>query len=82
MQNLIWNTGDDRGVPHSTSVPEGRESFLTAVTEIPFWGRTTGAAVYASGMSLSLRRGEREGEESYRAAHACSAGKERWTMTG
>jgi hypothetical protein len=35
-QNLIMKTGEERGVPHSTSVPDGSESFFTAVTEMPF----------------------------------------------
>jgi hypothetical protein len=54
-QNLIIKTGDERGVPHSTSVPDGSESFLTAVTEIPFCGSTSGAASMHSGTSFSLR---------------------------
>ena len=56
-QNLIMNTGEDRGVPHRTSVPDGKDSFLTAVTEMPFCGSTDGAALRHTGTSSSRRYG-------------------------
>ena len=51
------NTGEDRGVPHRTSVPDGKDSFLTAVTEMPFCGSTDGAALRHTGTSSSRRYG-------------------------